>query len=1112
MGGQKIAVLIAQADEPYQQDVIRGLFKKAFSYGYSVTAFSMYIKYQNSKERELGESNIYNLIPLEDFDAVILFADLIQTPGVVKKLEQRLNQEFEGPVIVVDNDSEYFHSFWTDGYDAVYAEVSHMIEVHGLKDIAYLTGRKNHMHSKRRLMAYKDAMEAHGLAVDQKRIYYGDFWYTSGTNCAEVMLRDPENMPEAIICANDCMAIGFAEGLEKHGVKVPEDIALAGYGTSEEGQTSPKVLTSTYVPAEYYGGFAVEALMCVMEGKEIPEPHTEGILFLGESCGCCPKKEGENTRREIWRTDDSEEGYESVHNFLAEDLLCATSLEEFFRTVYESIFYLRGVRRLDICLDVCWLNPEEIVKDSFLKEGYPAWMVDVLSYDSEDPSRCRVGTERVFDTEQLFPQEPDGRPEGVIITPLFFEERSFGYAILGYDPEVAVYEEVTRLWLTSVMRGLESFRRFCVIQQVEKERAVKYPVRSAASVEMGPLTGVLAGLTKLEREEMQEVSRMLDGNLLMYHFQPIVSAVDGHIYSYEALMRSATDKKIPPLSILHYADLLGRLSDVEKATFCNVLKIVDERSDIFGKRKVFINSIPGCKLDYKDYSRIESLLSANTGTAVVELTEQAELSDEELESVKQQYRRLGIGLAVDDYGTGYSNVSNLLRCMPDIVKIDRSLVSEIQNSAQKQHFVREIIDFCHANGIKALAEGVETVEELSTVIRLGADLIQGYYVARPSEELLEAVDSNVRMEISRFHQEMEDGTSDLTYIAGTTSRVSLNQLIKENKTTIVIGAKDATFRDITIAGTPNSDTKIHIEVLEGYDGRVTLENVCLSNRKKRPCIHMAEDSKMTLVIEGENNLKGGGIKVPKGAKLTVEGDGNLKIFLTGSDSYAIGNSVDKEHGVLDFYQDGEIQIESKGQTIIGIGSGLGGDIHICKGKYVLRLSGDEGVGIGSLKGDHPLELHDCDLYMENNFYKGVYIGNLENSSRVRIWRSLIRCVGSGKTIAAIGTVDGDLAEVEVNDLALQFDIRSDYQTAVGSLSGATRLRMSFAGFNYKGIGRQAMVYGGFNEDTELEFSSVDATIDLTSDSGKITNAPAEKIRDNYGRAKIIINGESYNMD
>ena len=57
-----------------------------------------------------------------------------------------------------------------------------------------------------------------------------------------------------------------------------------------------------------------------------------------------------------------------------------------------------------------------------------------------------------------------------------------------------------------------------------------------------------------------------------------------------------------------------------------------------------------------------------------------------------------------------------------------------------------------------------------------------------------------------------------------------------------------------------------------------------------------------------------------------------------------------------------------------------------------------------------------------------------------------------------------------------------------------------------------MVYGGFNEDTELEFSSVDATIDLTSDSGKITNAPAEKIRDNYGRAKIIINGESYNMD
>ena len=274
---------------------------------------------------------------------------------------------------------------------------------------------------------------------------------------------------------------------------------------------------------------------------------------------------------------------------------------------------------------------------------------------------------------------------------------------------------------------------------------------------------------------------------------------------------------------------MGRLSEVEKYTFKNVLKILDERQDLFNGKKVFINSIPGLKLEYKDFSMIEDMLKKQSDKAVVELTEQAEIQDEELDELKDKYRRLGIGLAVDDYGTGYSNVGNLLRYMPDIVKIDRSLLSNIHVSSQKQHFVIEIIDFCHANGILALAEGVETAEELRTVIRLGADLIQGYYVARPAEEIIQSVGSNIKMEIARYHREREDGSNEQTFIAGRVNRIAISHLIKENKNTVVVGSKDATFKDITIVGTPNTNTGIHIDVLEGYDGRVTLENVNLIN-------------------------------------------------------------------------------------------------------------------------------------------------------------------------------------------------------------------------------------------------------------------------------------------
>ena len=208
---------------------------------------------------------------------------------------------------------------------------------------------------------------------------------------------------------------------------------------------------------------------------------------------------------------------------------------------------------------------------------------------------------------------------------------------------------------------------------------------------------------------------MLDENLLSYHFQPIVRAEDGEIYSYEALMRSGSGRKISPLKIIRYANSLGRIQDIEKATFLNVLELVDSKHDFFEDRKIFINSIPGIKLKREDQMRVDHLLREHAQQIVVELTEQAELEDETLENLKTHLMELGSGIAVDDYGTGYSNISNLLRYMPNVVKIDKSLLTEIQSSSQKQHFVRNIIEFCHDNNILALAEGVETREELQAV-------------------------------------------------------------------------------------------------------------------------------------------------------------------------------------------------------------------------------------------------------------------------------------------------------------------------------------------------------------------------------------------------------------
>ena len=95
----------------------------------------------------------------------------------------------------------------------------------------------------------------------------------------------------------------------------------------------------------------------------------------------------------------------------------------------------------------------------------------------------------------------------------------------------------------------------------------------------------------------------------------------------------------------------------------------------------------------------------------------------------------------------FSNIVNLLRYAPQIIKIDRYLISGIDKDVNKQMFIKSTIDFARLNDIKVLAEGVETSEEMKTVISFGVDYIQGYYTGRPVFEPISEIDESIRKEI-----------------------------------------------------------------------------------------------------------------------------------------------------------------------------------------------------------------------------------------------------------------------------------------------------------------------------------------------------------------------------
>lgn len=1098
----RIAVLGGEVEEKRQSRFITGFLRQARTEDMDVCVFSMFRKYQDTPVREAGDANIYKLFDPAAFDGVVIIKDSIQTNGVCHELETRINDGFDGPVLVIDRESDFFPSVYEDDYAGMAAVVEHLIKVHGYKDIAYISGKRWHPHAVKRLQGYCDTMKKFGLRIKDERIFHGDFWYTSGEQAIREFLLSREGLPEAVVCANDEMAIGVCEALEERGFKVPEDVAVAGFDSTEEGRTGPKIMTSSVFPDEESGVYAVKYIKARLDGVDPLEFTDKPAVLIGETCGCSMHaNDGECIRRTSWMTERMAEGIHSVNNMMPENLLMQPNLDGYLGTLYSYGYQLKGVEDFRLCLASAWVNMDKDPNLHVANMGYPDKMICAVKYNSSGKEGM-AGTEKEFDTAKLLPEFDDERKEPLayFFTPLFCEDECFGYTAVSYGDKARSYDVEYRFWMAAVSRSLEALRRKMVIEGLKQQLAGSIQGKFSSANSKYEL------LSDEEKQDYELVTRILDENLLTYFFQPIVKASDGEIYSYEALMRSNTEKRISPLDIIKYAGLQGRLPDVEKATYYNVLGIMEEKEAEFGDAKIFLNSIPGLRLKEDDFEAIKGLLRRNCHRTVIELTEEAELDEAELDHMKNLFRELNLEIAIDDYGTGYSNVSNLLRYMPNYVKIDRTLLSGIDSKPQKQHFVSEIIKFCRDNDIKSLAEGIETKEELRTVIHMGVDLIQGYYTAKPSAEIISRINEMIRNEIKSYYQERQDGTDKRIHTAGSTNRISLGMLYRDGYTDISVGDENAVYKDIAIIGSPGLNTDMHMQILPGYTGVITLENVAFSNIKGRPCIDIGENCDVTVKLQGENKFKGMGVRVPIGSRLIFVGEGNLDIDIKSPEYYGIGNTIYDEHGEILFEQDGRIYINASGQNGICIGSGLGGKLKISRGQYMIKGGGTQCVGIGAVEGDSRFEAFNCMLETEVNAEYGVCIGTLKGSSGFYLSKATFNVSASGDYVSGVGTVDGAESNVVIEDSRVNIGLRSDNSTCIGALRGITDFSLYHSSASFENSGDEALIVGGKEQITKIDMEKTDVKIDIHTGLNRDTYAEEGDVRVFDGRMNCKVNG------
>ncbi len=232
----------------------------------------------------------------------------------------------------------------------------------------------------------------------------------------------------------------------------------------------------------------------------------------------------------------------------------------------------------------------------------------------------------------------------------------------------------------------------------------------------------------------REFRQLLSNAQVFYCFQPIFSARSGRVIAYEALMRSDLPTLRSPATIMKLAREQGALYEIERITFTKALETFDSlcrAGSVSGDAMLFVNSIANACLSHEDGKYINNHWHELCRRMVVEITEEEEIDYEALERKRNAPGFSGM-FALDDYGSGYSNENTLLQLAPRFVKVDITIIRGIDTSPDKQQILRNVVAYAHPRSMKIVAEGVETAAELRTVIELGADLLQGYFLARPA--------------------------------------------------------------------------------------------------------------------------------------------------------------------------------------------------------------------------------------------------------------------------------------------------------------------------------------------------------------------------------------------
>lgn len=438
MERRKICIICGEMKGDYNDDYVIGVEQHANELEYQTVTFSMLCEGTADTNKE---ESVYSYINFEEYDGVVFVErSFAAHKHLARSVETLIRNKCNVPVVTIGTSTISRDCFKQDNAQDFEVLTDHLIVVHGCKRIYCLGGAKTDKN--RRIQGFIQSVNKHGLSEEECLSLYGGYW----SDCAEKLAADIASgdieMPEAVVCITDIVALALIKALFRQGIRVPEDVRVCGYDAHPCAFNSLISVTTFPVKTKECGAKAMNRLHELITGKmEVVKMRPFGSIITGQSCGCGTQSPA-NLRFRLAEAEKEElqEMY-YLNGRLEETIMEATTMPMMRDVIRDREYLIPNIKMLSINL----LEPDGRVWCQYMSGN-------IVSGGAEP---VEVG--KLFSKNSV----PPDTVHNFHVVPIVYNGVNYGYAMVGYREPLVYNKHLKRfchslaLWCRVVRRNAQ---------------------------------------------------------------------------------------------------------------------------------------------------------------------------------------------------------------------------------------------------------------------------------------------------------------------------------------------------------------------------------------------------------------------------------------------------------------------------------------------------------------------------------------------------------------------------------------------------------------------------------------------------------------------------------